>query len=259
MRKEPDLQLSNEKIEMGDMIKVSDDKILFMAKTKSKLILLDSKTETVLSEIVLKGKPRFMCMGDANQVATTLSSKKVQFLNIKDDKLIDDSILDVDVHMMGVAAYNNHLVVSYDPPGVRIISKGGAVIHKLDNTTTGREVFKNPRYIATTADGSIYVTDWGMNNITRLDSNLTLLQTFSGLIVNGPHGIIALNRDQLLVCNKRNNNILLIRPSTNSMTVLLDKQHGIQKPQSFCFCKKQKKVYVAPIGETTSVLAYKLT
>jgi len=148
------------------------------------------------------------------------------------------------------------MVVSYHPPGVKIISKDGAVIHKLDNTTAGREVFKNPRWIATPSDDSIYVTDWGTHEITRLNSTLTIIQTFSGPMLNTPHGIIALNRDQLLVCNKNNNNILLIRPSTNSMTVLLDKQHGIEWPQTICFCKEQKKVYV---GQYREILVYQLT
>jgi len=167
-------------------------------------------------------------------------------------------MLKVDVYVMGVAAYNNNLVFAYDPPGVKMISKDGAVIHKLDNTTAGREVFKSPRWVATTLD-SIYVTDFGTHTITRLDASLTIVQTFSGPMIKNPHGIMSLNRDQLLVCNKTiNSNIVLIRPSTNSITVLLNKQHGIKSPKSLCF-SKQQKLYIAPGGETTSVLVYKLT
>ena len=139
---------------------------------------------------------------------------------------------------MGIAAYQNNFVVSFhDPPGVRIISKDDAVIHKLDNTTAGREVFKEPRWIATTSDDSIYVTDWGTDEITRLDSSLIILQMFSGSMLSAPHGIISLNRDQLLVCNKFNNNILTLRPSTSNITILLDKQHELENQLSLCFCK----------------------
>jgi len=261
LRRESDLQLSNEGLEIVDMTEVSDDKILVTAKCKSKLILFDSKTETVLSEIVLKDKPRLICMVDTNQVATTLANKKLQFLNIKDSKLIIDSILDLDVYVLGIAEYKSNLVLSYEDKtiGVKIISKkDGAEIQMLDNTTAGREVFKHPRWITTTSDDSIYVTDWGRHEIIRLDPSLTILQTFSAPILKSPHGIISLNRDQLLVCNKRNDNILLIRPSNNSMTVLLDTQHGIKSPKSLCFSKEQK-LYVASAGETTSVLVYKLT
>ena len=176
------MQLGNEELEIVDMTEVSDDKILLTAKHKRKLILLDSKTDTVLSEIVLKDKPRFICMVNPNQVATTLLNKTVKFLNIKDTIVIDDLMLEVDVYVMGVAAYNNNLAFAYDPPGVKIISKDGAVIHKLDNTTAGREVFKSPRWVATTLD-SIYVTDFGTHTINRLDASLTIVQTFSGPMI----------------------------------------------------------------------------
>jgi len=260
LKRQPDIQLENEKLEIIDMTDVSEDKFLLSAKNKSKLVLLDSKTDKVLSEIILKDKPRFICMVDSQTAATTLVDKKIQFIRVKDNTLEDEALLDVDVDVMGIAAYQNNLVVSFhDPPGVRIISKDGAVIHKLDNTTAGREVFKEPRWIATTSDDSIYVTDWGTDEITRLDSSLTILQTFSGSLLNGPFGVIALNRDQLLTCSRRKNSILLIRPGTNSMTVLLDKQHGIEKPRAICFCKEQKKLYIASVGETSSIQVYKLS
>jgi len=261
LRKEPDLQLGNEQLEIVDMTEVSDDKILLTDKNKRKLILLDTKTDAVLSEIVLKDKPLFICMVDTNQVATTLANRKIQFLNIQDTKLMIDSILDLDVYVMGIDKSLSNLVVAFEDKniGVKIISKkDGAQIHNLDNTTAGRKVFKHPRWIATTSDDSIYVTDWGTHTIIRLDASLTFIQMFSGAMLNVPCGIIALNRDQLLVCSRDNNSIVLIRPSTNSMTVLLDKQHGIKSPKSLCFSTEQK-LYVASTGKTTSVLVYKLT
>jgi len=259
LKRESDIQLGNEKLEI-DMTDVPGDKSLLTIFNKSKLFLLDNKTDTIISEIVLKHNPRSMCMVNSQQAATALANERIQFIRAKDTTLEDETVLDVDVDVMGIAAYQNNLVVSlHDPPGVKIISKDGAVIHKLDNTTEGREVFRKPRYIAATSDDSIYVTDWETHKITRLDSSLTILQSFSGDMLKGPHGIIALNRDQLLVCSYYNNSIVQIRPSTNSMSVLMDKQHGIERPQSICFCKKQKKLYVAPGGDTNSVLVYTFT
>jgi len=168
-----------------------------------------------------------------------------------------DSITNVHVKVYGIATYSKTLVVSHERPGVQIITKDGRTIQNLDNTTAGREVFKEPRWITTTSDGSIYVTDWGTDNITRMDSSLTILQTFSGDMLKGPHGIISLNKDQLIVCSWENSSVVLIRPSTSSMTVLLDKQRGIKEPRYLCFCKEQKKLYVAPNADT--ILVYKLS
>jgi len=247
LKQQPSIQLDKQKI--NDTVLVSPTKLLLSIFEDKKVVLVDSESHKVLSEIVLQDNPRFICMTSAHLAATTSVNKHIQFLKLHGSSLKTDTTMNVDVDVMGIAAYKNNLVVSYDPPGVRIISKDGTLIHKLDNTTAGREVFKNPRWIATTSDDSIYVTDWGTHEITRLDSSLTILQTFSGSMLKAPFGIISLNRDQLLVCSYANNSILLIRPSTNNMTVLLEKQHGIEKPQSICFIKEQKKLYVAPHGK----------
>jgi len=240
------------------MTEVSGDKFLLSPENQEKVVLVDSRRDTVLSEIVLKAKPRFICMVDSQQAATTLDNKTIQFIKINQNTLIDDGVVNVNVNVLGIAAHNNNIVVSYDPPGVQIISKNGAVIHKLDNTITGREVFLKPRWITTTSDGSIYVTDWGTNKITRLDSSLTILHTFAWPMLVGPHGLLAMNGDQLIVCNYRKDNIVLIEPSSSSMTVILEKQHGIEGPCSICFCKEQKKLYVAPVVETSNIMVYKL-
>jgi len=87
---------------------------------------------------------------------------------------------------MGIAAQGKNLVVCYDHPGVKIISKEGAMIENLDNATAGEEVFEKPRWITTAIDDSIYVTDWGTHKVIRLDSKLTILQTFSEPMLNAP-------------------------------------------------------------------------
>lgn len=241
------------------MTAVSCDKFLLSSEKKNKLVLFDSKTDKVLSEIVLQNQPRLICMIDSQQAATTLNNKKIQFIKVKDTTLINDGVLDVDVDVRGIATYNNDIVVSsYPPAGVKIISKDGAVIHKLDTTAAGGKVFKNPRWIATTSDDFIFVTDWGTNKITRLDSRLSILQTFAWPMLDGPCGILSLNKDQLLVCNMAQDNIVVIEPNNNTMAVILEKQHGVDGPSSICFCNEQKKLYVAPGFDTPTILVYKL-
>ena len=92
LKRQPDIQLENEKLEIIDMTDVSGDKFLLSAKNKSKLVLLDSKTNTVISEIILKEKPRFICMIDSQTAATTLVDKKIQFIRVKDNTLEDEAL-----------------------------------------------------------------------------------------------------------------------------------------------------------------------
>ena len=239
-----------------DIVLVSQDKLLVSTRERT-LMLVDSGSGQVLSKIALQDKPRYMCMAEPHLAATTLANKTIQFIQINANKLMRYTTLNVDVDVFGIAAHNNNLVVTYEPPGVKIISKVGKAIHTLDNTTARRVVFRSPGWIAITPDDSIFVTDRGTNEITRLDSNLVILQTFSGNMLKIPRGLLTLNRDQLLLCSMNNNRILLLRPSTNSMTVILEKQHGIERPQSVCFCKEQKKLYVSSDSDGR-VLVYQM-
>ena len=253
LQQKASIQLNKKTVE--DMMLCSTDKLLLSIFEQKKVTLVEMGSGEVLSEIALQDNPRLMCMVATHLAATTLGKRGIQFIQINGSTLKEKSMLNLDIDVYGVSAHNDNLVVSHDPPGLQIISRDGAVIHKLDNTTAGREVFKSPRWIATTSD-SIYVTDWGTHQITRLDSSLTILQTFTGPLLQFPCGIIPLNRYQLLVCSRDNNSIVQIRPSTNSMTSLLEKQHGIESPHSLCFCKVQKKLYVAP--KRDKVLVYQM-
>ena len=254
LKQQKSIHLDKEKIR--DTVLVSQDKLL-MSTYQKKLILVDSGSGQVLSKIALQDTPRLMCMAEPHLAATTLANKTIQFIQINADNIVKHTTMTVDVNVYGIATHKNNLVMSYYPPGVKIISRAGKIIHTLDNTTARRVVFKYPRRIAITSDDSIYVTDIGTNKITRLDSNLAILQTFSGAMLNCPHGLLTLNRDQLLLCSMINNRILLLRPSTSSMTVILEKQHGIERPQSVCFCKEQKKLYVSSDSDGR-VLVYQM-
>jgi len=172
------------------MVLVSPTKLLLSILEDKQVILVNSKSGQVLSKIVLQDNPRFICMTSAHLAATTLANRQIQSIKVNGSSLEAETTVNVNVDVIGIAAYQNNIVVSHgSPPGVKIISKDGAVIHQLDNIAAGREVFENPRWIATTSDDSIYVTDWGTNEITRLDSNLTILQTLSCDMLNAPHGI----------------------------------------------------------------------
>jgi len=253
LKQQPIIQMDKQVIE--DVLLFAANQLLLAVHKQRKVILVDCGSGNVLAELVLQEQPEFLCKINANLAATTFMKNTIQFIKVNKNTLKADSTTNVDFDAYGIAPYRNNIVVS-SSSAVKIISKDGTPIHMMDNTTAGREVFKNPRWITTTTDGSIYVTDWGTDNITRLDSSLTILQTFSGAILNGPCELRCLNNDQLVVCCYRNNTIVLVRPSTSSMTVLLDKQSGIEGPKYLCFCKEQKKMYVA---RADKILVYKFT
>ena len=122
----------------------SPNKLLMTIRNGKEVIFVDSKSQQVLSEIALQDKPRFVCMTNVHLAATTMENKQIQFIKVNESTLQKDSTLNVDDEVIGMAVYRNNLVVTYDLPGVKILSNNATVIHKLDNTAIGREVFKNP-------------------------------------------------------------------------------------------------------------------
>ena len=69
--------------------------------------------------------------------------------------------------------------------------------------------------------------------------------------------MIAINNDQLMFCN--GNSIVLIRPSTSEITVLLGNKQGINDPRSIAFCKAQRKLFLATWGTKDIVMVFKQT
>lgn len=256
----PNLTLETQNINIFCMTLVSQNTIIFSDGVNVKLILIDKDIGSELSAVTLPECPRVICKIDNKRVVATTSEKSVRFISLNDNALCIDTAFNIDVDIFGIAGLANDFVISHESPaGVSIISNEGRQIHTTDNVIAGRHVFKNPRRIATPPDDTIYVTDRGTHEIIRFDASLKILQTFSGDTLRYPVGIIYINTDQLLVCSRNTDNIILIRPSTNSMTVLLDKQHGIYRPTSLGFCKEEKKLFIASHGTINSVLAFKLT
>jgi len=260
LKQQLSIQLKIKTCDVSHMVPVSTNNlhVLMSMNEQSKVTLVDIRSGQLLHEIKLQGKPWAVCMTSANLAAITLDNKAIQFMQVNETTLKMDSTMKIDVDVVGIAAHGDNLVMTHAPPGVRIISKDGAVIHKLNNELAGREIFKAPLYIATTSDGSIYISDMRFNKVTRLDPSLKILQTFFGPMLNVPRGIISLNRDQLLVCSR--NTIAEIRPSIHSMTDLMRKEERLESPLTLCFFSKQKNICVASATDkgTDRILVYNL-
>ena len=197
---------------------------------------MDTGNGRVLSELTfpVKWKNRLsgfksygLCLTNKNEAAVALSNK-VQFFNIEGESLNMGTVLtlnhdsSLDISTCG----DRDLVVSYNKaPWLEVISPDGSVLHQIrQNGTTSH--FKCPGFLTTSVDGYIYVSDRGTDEITKLNSSLQLLQTFSNRLLSAPRGIISISPDQLLVCSCCPNSIVLLNTSSGKSSILLGKQYG---------------------------------
>ena len=174
------------------------------------LFLVDIGTGKQLSEIKMQGSPRQIC------IAAAAPCNQIKFIHVHGSTLTSSSILDVKHSILGIARHDDNIVISTDAPtGVEMITRDGTVVQRINNEKAGRKVFEKPLFLTTTSDGSIFVSDWETNTIAKFDLCLNIQQIFLDPMIKHPMGIIAKGQNQILVCSRNNDSIVLMRTTTN--------------------------------------------
>jgi len=234
---------------IDDMTVVTHDTLLVSSDKCVQLV--DSKQGQVLSEVQLQGGVGRLCLTDRNTAAVSMEGNKIQMIKVEDNTLTLGKVLTVSEHILGITSCRNSLVVSYEEaPWLEVISMDGKVLKQFDNRGESQH-FKNPWFMCTTPNGSLLISDCGTITITMVDESLNILQTFTGPLLKEPHGITAVTEDHILVCNYMNNTILLLQPSTNTVSTLLGEDDRIVDPYLLAYCPDQKKVYVPRVDNDT--------
>jgi len=226
--------------------------------------MVETRDGRVLSEMSIPywiSKPLItrLCLTRNGQAALTVEVNKVQMINIRGQSITMGTLLTLKYDPWGVSTCGeSDLVVSYHTaPWLEVISTDGSVRHRFHQTgATGQ--FICPNFLTTSVDDYIYVSDWKTKTITKLDSSLQLIQTFSSPLVDCPQAIIFISPDQLLVCSYANDRIVLLNTSTGKSSILLGEQDGIKRPWSLSYCTERQKLYVARL-QTDILNAYKLS
>ena len=236
-----------EEVYIEDMAAVTPGTLLISNERMKCVQLLDSRKRQVLCEVQLQDKPGRMCLTDRNTAAVCVGEDKIQIIQVKDKKLTLGRVVTVGKNVLGITSSRNTLVVSYrKKPWLEKVSMDGKVLKQFD-MRQNPEHFKFPDYICSTLDGSVFISDRDTKMITQVDASLNLLQTFTSPLLKYPRGIIAVMEDQILVCSysRENHSILLLQPSTNTMTTLLGEEDEIERPHSLAYCPGEKKLFVA--------------
>jgi len=257
LHRQQDLKVDTGGYSICDITEVSDTRLLVTVTRMKKVMLVDSQTGGTVAQHTLQD-PRRVCMWDNNTAVVSLYGQKVQFININGDSLKLGPSFSVNGDVCGVGRSGDRLIVSYDaPPWLEVLAMDGRVMHTFSTKAAGREVFESSSFIATSTDGMVYVSDYGISTITQLDMNLRVTRTYSDPMLQAPYGIISVSADQVLVCSYDNNRILLLCPSTGVITSILEQQVGIQLPYSLTFSPSQRKLYAVPFGGIGRIQVYK--
>jgi len=242
-----------------DISVVSSDYILLCNDSTENVKLVNTRDGRVLSEVsvtsswaniffssYMRYRLSYRLSLIRKDRAAVAFPNKIQFINIQGQSITLGTVLTLNYYPRDVSRCGkSDLVVSYKTaPWLEVISPDGSVLHQFRQTGATSH-FKNPNYLTTSVDGYIYVSDWGTKTITKLNSSLQLLQTFSDPLLDLPYGMVSISPDQLLVCSFWKDRIVLLNTRTGKSSILLGKQDGIKSPWSLSYCPEQEKLYVS--------------
>jgi len=239
--------VDTEKCEIYDLSIVSQDTLLVCKGSflQWKVELVSSQTGKVLSQLELKGQPWRVNLVGRNKAAVTLSGQMVYLIKIKRNTLVEDKVLKASGEVFGITKSGDNLVVTYrEQPLLEMISMTGKVLRRFHSTEKSQH-FELPDFITTSPDGTLWISDCGNNTITKMDAGLNILQTFTSQLLADPCGISAVTEDQVLVCSAGNNSLVLLQPSTNTMSTLLGKDDGMEHSFSLTYCPQKRTLFVA--------------
>jgi len=256
-RRLPDLKVFTEPCVIRDIVMVSPDSLLLCNRTKESIQHVDSRTGSTLSEVSPSNYPWGICMV-GRELAAVAGSNKVQLVHVRGGRLTPGTVLGVKAPCLGVAGSGDNVVVSYNsPPWLEVMSTDGRVLHQYQDPGAA-PTFEWPYFLTTSNDGFIYVTDFNLDTITKLDSSLKVLQTFSDPQLEVPQGITSVGDGQLLVCSWYNNSIVHVDVNSGKMTTILGKADGIVSPRSLAYCPQQHKLFVCTDNKTDSIQVYQI-
>jgi len=256
-RRLPDVKVCTGPCEIRDIVMVSPDSLLLSNWTKLSIQHVDSRTGSTLSEVSTQGLgPLGICMVGRELAAVALSNRKVQLVHVRGGRLTPGTVLDVKAACWDVAGSGDNVVVLYDsPPWLEVMDRDGRVLHQYQDPGAAH-TFESPSFLTTSSDGFIYVTDFNLDTITKLDSSLKVLKTFSDPQLRRPYGITSVGDGQLLVCSWWNHSIVHVNVNSGKMTTILGQEDGIVRPNSLAYCPQQRTLFVCTSYTTDSIQVY---
>jgi len=240
-----------------DIVMVSPDSLLISNWTKKSIQLVDSRTGLTLSEVsTMPYYPWGICMVGRELAAVTHGLHlKIQLVHVRGGRLTPGTVLDVKASCWGVAGSGDNVIVSYhSPPWLEVMNTDGRVLHQYQDPGAAH-TFRRPDFLTTSNDGFIYVADFSLDTITKLDSSLKVLRTLSGPLT-GPFGITSVGDGQLLVCSWRKDSIVHGNVNSGKMTTIQGKADRIVRPRSLAYCSQQRKLFVCTDDKTDSIQVY---
>ncbi|XP_060562274.1 uncharacterized protein LOC132721914 [Ruditapes philippinarum] len=210
--------------------------LLIITDCQNKAVkMVDTSSQSVSDQLQLDDQPWDITTVTSTELAVTLPNiQTIQFISISSNKLIKKHTVKVDGKCHGISSYQGKLVVSFlNPAKFQIFDMNGTILTTID----GKNIFQNPCYI-TCNRSSIYVSDWGMKTVTKLNWQGDVIGSYSG--ISDPTGMSLSDDGTVFVCDMVRNVIEEISGDCSTGKVVLQ---DLKTPVAVCWCGETKKLY----------------
>ncbi|XP_045216498.2 uncharacterized protein LOC123566453 [Mercenaria mercenaria] len=218
------------------MILLTPDKLIISDGVNSAVKMVDTRSQSVTDQLQLDTIPSNVTSVTSTELAVTLPDKQnIQFISASSNKLKKTKTLKVDGKCYGISCCQTKLVVSFCfPAKLQILDTKGTIL----TIVKGENIFSKPVHV-TTNTNSIYVSDWNMKTITRLNWQGEVTGSYGGM--TEPHAITLSDDGSVFVCDWGRNVIeeIITGDCSTGRVVLKDLNH----PYAVCWCTDTSKLY----------------
>jgi DNA-binding beta-propeller fold protein YncE len=199
--------------------------------------MVDISRQSVSDQLQLDDAPWDITTVTSTELAVTLPYKHtILLISIASNKLTIKHTMKVNGRCHGISCYQDKLVVTYRYPAkLQILLKNGTILTTID----GKILFKEPLHV-TCNKRSIYVSDYGMKSVTRLNWQGDVIGSYSctGL----PRGISLSNDGTVFMCDVNRNVIEEISEDCSTGKVVLQ---DVIYPYAVCWSEERKELYLS--------------
>ncbi|XP_060565396.1 uncharacterized protein LOC132724546 [Ruditapes philippinarum] len=198
--------------------------------------MVDTRSQSITDQLQLGTQPWDITKITSTELAVTLYRQhEILFISVASKKLSTERSLKVDGDCNGISYFQAKLVVSISKPAkLQILDMNGTTLTTIDGKANG--IFENPIYV-TTNISSIYVSDYDLKTVTRLNWQGDVISTYS---MTKNRGMSLSDDGTVFVCDKEKNVIDVISGDCSTGKVVLQDRTN---PHAVCWCGETNKLY----------------
>ncbi|XP_045203254.2 tripartite motif-containing protein 2-like [Mercenaria mercenaria] len=198
--------------------------------------MVDTNSKSVTDQLQLDTEPYDVTSVTSTDFAVTLPEKQtIQFISVSSKKLKKRHTLKVAENCSGISCHQGKFVVSFiNPAKLQILNNNGTIL----KTIKGENTFSKPMHV-TTGSSFIYVSDWAMKTVTRLNWLGEVTGSYRGELVT-PQGISLSDDRTVFVCDSEKKVIEEISGECSAGKTVLKEPNC---PRTVCWNAKTSALY----------------